>query len=78
MNQQGFKIKNFKDTIIGKRALLTYNHLSESLNGLGGTIQAGLGVHRIVFQFDVPKTFEDELVNSMWLVETDEIYLIPD
>lgn len=78
MSQNGFQVKYFKETIIGKRAVLTYNHLSDSLNGLEGTIQAGLGVHRFVIEFNEPKTFEDDLINSMWLVETDEIYLIPD
>jgi hypothetical protein len=78
MDKEGFKVKYFKDTIIGMRAVLTYNHLSESLNRLEGTIQEGKGVHRFSIKFDSPITFEDELISSFLLVEGDEIYLIPD
>ena len=72
MNQQGFKLKCFKNIILGRRAVITYNHLSESLNGFTGTIQEGKRFHSFSIKFDSPVIFEESAINSLLLVESDD------
>ena len=85
MEKEGFKVKYFKDTIIGMRAIITKNHESEVFNGLEGTIREGypnircsIKTPRFGIAFDSPVIRELIHYDGLNLNENDEIYLIID
>ena len=70
MNNSSFKIKYFKNTIVGLKAVLTYCTFSKKYTNKTGKILAGYKSYRFFFELDDDKTI-------IPLFEEDEICLIP-
>ncbi len=85
MDKEGFKVKYFKDTIIGMRAIITKNQVSEVFNELEGEIREGykndtlsVKTPRFGITFNSPASLDGVIYNGINLDDEDEIYLIID
>lgn len=78
MHINSYKIKYFKNSIIGLKATLTTCSANSSFENQTGVIQAGESINRFSLALEKPITVNQEKVNSVPLTEDDEIYLIPD
>jgi hypothetical protein len=69
----GYKVKYFKDSIIGMKAKLTYSHSGKEMIDKFGIIRKGEGVNRFSIEFPKPVN----KIITIQLSEEDEILLIP-
>ena len=78
LSANSYRIKYFKDSIIGLKAVLTNCHTNTTFNHQSGIIQLGKGINRFALVLDKPIILNQEKVYKVQLTEDDEIYLIPD
>lgn len=78
MHINSYKIKYFKNSIIGLKATLTTCSADSSFENQSGIIKSGKDIYRFSFTLNNPITINGEKVNSIPLSEDDEIYLTPD
>ncbi len=70
----GYKVKYFKDSIVGMKAKSTYKQSEKETCDYTGIISKGMGVNR--FSLALNKPLKD--ISSIQLSEEDYIILIPD
>ncbi len=78
MAVNSFKIKYFKDSIIGLKAVVTSCSKNKLIKNQPGIIKTGITPHRFSFLLDIPILLDGIEISHVQLTEDDEIYLIPE